>query len=323
MKNIIKSIPLMFACCVVSAPSYADLLANNRFQKELHGEPAPDAPKLLPNSEKSLGSPVNSEGNPVKEFFDDPSNGMNSGSKSAAGKNSDSSSGGLKSGNDGSNGASSWGHGSKVNPDGSAVQSSGNGTGAGSKYVDDGTNGASMWGHGSKVNPDGSAVQSSDDSQYNKDFPPLTEADKKMIPNASPPGMPSMPSKCAEDKNCKPCYVEANVAINKQRMNLEKVSAIYRYTHRFTSEGLDMMNGVAATAGGPAQMGAAVETQKVNGALDEFDKSVRSKNIELLDKLQEGLKQMSVCESKYFKNDDWYMRYGEVYYQFMQARYSN
>ena len=106
-------------------------------------------------------------------------------------------------------------------------------------------------------------------------------------------------------------------------MNLEKVRAIYDYTHRFTSEGLDFMNGAAAAGGGIAQMGAAAETKKVNGALDEFDATVRSKNKELLGELQKGLQKMAVCEADYFDNDDWYMRYGEVYFQFMQARYSN
>ena len=286
MSKYLKTLPLVLAACFASMPGYADLLVRGRFQKELSGEPAPAPPAHMQNSEESWGSPLKPDGNPVKN----------------SGKGS-----GSNSGNDGSNGASEWGGPNRKKSDGNTAKNSGQGSGSNSG--DDGANGETAWGgHG---------------SQYNKDFPPLTATDEKMMPDPNPPGMPSMPSKCAENSDCKPCYAEANAVLNKQRMNLEKVRAIYDYTHRFTSEGLDFMNGAAAAGGGIAQMGAAAETKKVNGALDEFDATVRSKNKELLGELQKGLQKMAVCEADYFDNDDWYMRYGEVYFQFMQARYSN
>ncbi len=204
------------------------------------------------------------------------------------------------------NNAAEWGGPNRRKSDGNTAKNSDKGSGSNSG---DGTNGETAWG--------------GNGNQYNQNFPPLTNTDEKMMPDPNPPGMPVMPSKCAENSDCKPCYAEANAALNKQRMNLEKVRAIYDYTHRFTSEGLDFMNGAAAAGGGIAQMGAAAETKKVNGALDEFDATVRSKNKELLGELQKGLQKMAVCEADYFDNDDWYMRYGEVYFQFMQARYSN
>ena len=48
---------------------------------------------------------------------------------------------------------------------------------------------------------------------------------------------------------------------------------------------------------------------------------VRRKNAELLARLQSELKGVSTCEAKYYKNDDWYDRYGYIYYQFMVAHY--
>lgn len=317
MSKYLKMLPLILVSCVASMPGYADLLVRNRFQKELSGEPAPAPPTQVQNSEASWGSPLNSDGSPVQN----------------SGKGS-----GTNSGNDGSNGASAWGgpgHG------GNTAKNGGKGTGANSEP--DVYNNAAEWGGPNRRKSDGNTAKNSDKgsgsnsgdgtngetawggngNQYNQNFPPLTNTDEKMMPDPNPPGMPVMPSKCAENSDCKPCYAEANAALNKQRMNLEKVRAIYDYTHRFTSEGLDFMNGAAAAGGGIAQMGAAAETKKVNGALDEFDATVRSKNKELLGELQKGLQKMAVCEADYFDNDDWYMRYGEVYFQFMQARYSN
>ena len=51
------------------------------------------------------------------------------------------------------------------------------------------------------------------------------------------------------------------------------------------------------------------------------DGVVRRKNAELLARLQSELKGVSTCEAKYYKNDDWYDRYGYMYYQFMVAHY--
>ncbi len=340
MSKYLKTLPLVLAACFASMPGYADLLVRGRFQKELSGEPAPAPPAHMQNSEESWGSPLKPDGNPVKNSGKGSgSNSGNDGSNGASewgGPNRKKSDGGAakNSESDGSNGASEWGGPSRKKSDGSAAKNS----------ESDGSNGASEWGGPNRKKSDGNTAKNSgqgsgsnsgDDgangetawgghgSQYNKDFPPLTATDEKMMPDPNPPGMPSMPSKCAENSDCKPCYAEANAALNKQRMNLEKVRAIYDYTHRFTSEGLDFMNGAAAAGGGIAQMGAAAETKKVNGALDEFDATVRSKNKELLGELQKGLQKMAVCEADYFDNDDWYMRYGEVYFQFMQARYSN
>lgn len=149
----------------------------------------------------------------------------------------------------------------------------------------------------------------------------LSATDDRLSAKYTPPGAPGVPSKCMENKACRPCFTEAYAKVNKTRVSLEKVRAHYDYTHRFSASGIALMQSVAATAGGPAGIGAAVETNKVNGAVDEFDKVVANKNAELLARLQGNLKEVNRCEATYYKNDDWYDRYGYIYYQFMAAHY--
>lgn len=164
---------------------------------------------------------------------------------------------------------------------------------------------------------------SNDNGSNNSDaYPPLTKVDAAMQPNYTPPGMPQMPSKCAENASCRPCFDTANGNLDTRRRNLEKVRGIYTYTHRFAQEGKDLMNGVGGLAGGAPAVEAAVQSRSVDQSLDAFDDTVRAKNAELLGKLQEDLHELAACEAKYYGNDEWYARYGELYYQFMQARYS-
>ena len=168
-----------------------------------------------------------------------------------------------------------------------------------------------------------SGLNSSHGSGLNSDaYPPLTKVDAAMQPNYAPPGMPQMPSKCAEDKSCRPCFEDANANLDIRRRNLEKVRGIYTYTHRFAQEGKDLMNGVGGLAGGAPAVEAAVQSRSVDQSLDAFDDTVRAKNAELLGKLKDDLHELAACEAKYYGNNEWYPRYGELYYQFMQARYS-
>lgn len=152
-------------------------------------------------------------------------------------------------------------------------------------------------------------------------FDTLTANDKRLEPDYQPQGAPAVPSKCMENKACRPCYTQAYDHVNATRRNLEKVRAHYDYTHRFTTQGKAFMQGVAGAAGNAAAIGAMVEAQKIDESVDAFDAVVRSKNAELLAKLQQNLREVSACEAKFYKNEDWYDRYGYMYYQFMSAHY--
>ena len=149
----------------------------------------------------------------------------------------------------------------------------------------------------------------------------LNSSDDRLKPDYTPPGAPSVPSKCMENAACRPCYTEAYAKVNKTRKALEKVRAHYDFTHKFSTEGIALMTSVAATAGGPAGIGAAVESRKVNAAVSDFDTVVRNKNVELLTRLQGELMEVNTCEAKYYGNTDWYDRFGYMYFQFMSAHY--
>jgi hypothetical protein len=155
-----------------------------------------------------------------------------------------------------------------------------------------------------------------------KYYDTLTEGDKKLEADYQPPGAPSVPSRCMEDKACRPCFTEAYGSVNKTRKFLEQVRARYELTHKLTTQGKAFMQGVAGAGGGIAALGAQAEVEKVDGALANFDKIVRDKNTELLGRLEKNLREVGVCEAKYYKNDDWYERYGYMYYQFMLAHYA-
>lgn len=192
---------------------------------------------------------------------------------------------------------------------------SGNGNGNGQPASDDGAN--------NNETASSAGPNSSQGGGLNSDaYPPLTKIDAAMQPDYTPPGMPQMPSKCAEDKACRPCFDDANANLDIRRRNLEKVRGIYTYTHRFAQDGKDLMAGVGGLAGGAPAVEAAVQSRAVDQSLDAFDATVRAKNAELLGKLRNDLQALAACEAKYYGNDDWYPRYGELYYQFMQARYA-
>ena len=154
-----------------------------------------------------------------------------------------------------------------------------------------------------------------------KSFRELSEGDKALQPNYTPPGSPSVPSKCMENKDCKPCFEKAHAGLAKTRINLEKVRAHYKFTHRFTTLGQQVLTAAGAAGGGIAALGASAENIKVDKALDDFDNIVKAKNKELLAKLEVNLKEISACEATFYKNDDWYNRYGFTYYQFMLSNY--
>ena len=249
--------------------------------------------------------------------------GMNS--QSGGGLNSASQGSGLnsESGSDGLNSESQGGGLNSESGSGSNSEShvgglnSASASGSNSESQGGGLNSASGSGLNSQSGSSGSNTHSNNDN-----YPPLTKIDEAMQPNLKPTGMPVMPSQCAEDKACRPCFDDANANLDIRRRNLEKVRAIHTYTHRFAQDGKDLMNGVGALAGGAPAVEAAVQSRSVDQSLDAFDETVRTKNAELLGKLQNDLHELAACEAKYFGNNDWYPRYGELYYQFMQARYT-
>ena len=293
----------------LSVPS----MATEPFQPLPDLEALPDLdnapPRKLHADQPSWGQPVDANGN-VGGANTGKSDGNFNGSASSndnggyASNNTGGNTNGSASSNDNGGYASNNTGGGNTNGSGNNSANSGGMNSAGKGGLNSGLNSS----HGSGLNSDA--------------YPPLTKVDAAMQPNYAPPGMPQMPSKCAEDKSCRPCFEDANANLDIRRRNLEKVRGIYTYTHRFAQEGKDLMNGVGGLAGGAPAVEAAVQSRSVDQSLDAFDDTVRAKNAELLGKLKDDLHELAACEAKYYGNNEWYPRYGELYYQFMQARYS-
>jgi hypothetical protein len=149
----------------------------------------------------------------------------------------------------------------------------------------------------------------------------LSQNDKGLDPNYRPPGAPDIPSQCMEDPKCKVCFGEAQAKVDQARIGLEKARAIYEFTNKLAKQGEALMQGAASMAGGPAAVAASVETMKTEETLKQFNQTVKAKNKELLGKVEVGLRAISACEKQFYKNDDWYNRYGYMYMQFMLAHY--
>jgi hypothetical protein len=154
------------------------------------------------------------------------------------------------------------------------------------------------------------------------EYEALSNTDGSLEPNYQPPGAPQIPSACMENKQCRPCFEKAQAGLNKSRINLEKVRAHYAYTHRFTDLGKKVITSAGAAGGGIAAVGATQENIEIDEVLANFDKVVRDKNKELLGYLQGNLQELGKCEAEFYKNDDWYNRFGFMYYQFMISQYS-
>ncbi|MEO6365776.1 MAG: hypothetical protein ABIO38_07005, partial [Luteimonas sp.] len=248
-------------------------------------------------------------------------NAGNSGNSGTGGKsgNSGNSGTGGKSGNSGNTGTGGKSGNSGNSGTGGKSGNSGN-SGTGGKSGNSGNSGqtgSSNNGNGGKAGK-GNGFSGSNGNAGGFDF--LTPQDQRMAPK-DPKGAPVLPSQCMEDEECRPCFVTAQASLDKTRANLEKLRGIYEYTHRFTARGQEFMSAAGQAGGGISQMGAVAENMKVDAVLEDFDNTVRKKNNELLGRLKTSLDEIGTCEADYFNNDDWYLRYGAMYYQFMQGHY--
>ncbi|MEP6940383.1 MAG: hypothetical protein ABI846_11515 [Rudaea sp.] len=151
----------------------------------------------------------------------------------------------------------------------------------------------------------------------------LTAIDERMNPNYEPAGAPDVPSQCMENDECKVCYGHAQERLNTTRKGLEKLRGITLYTQAMAKQGENFISAVGNTGGTVTAMQAVATNQDVDKTVSDFNSAVRSKREELLGKVKGELQEISACEKQFYKNDDWYNRYGFMYYQFMLAQYAN
>lgn len=147
---------------------------------------------------------------------------------------------------------------------------------------------------------------------------PLSDTDQSIADQMK--GGPRIPSRCAEDAACRSCFEGAQNSLNTNRYALIKLGAIGKWTDTFTTKSLafgDNVSGVHGVAGIAWQ----AERQKIEASHANFGKQYDAKYRELIGYLENSLNRIGQCEARYFKNDDWYDRYGFMYYSYMADRY--
>jgi hypothetical protein len=153
----------------------------------------------------------------------------------------------------------------------------------------------------------------------------LTDGDKALDPNYRPDGSPSVPSHCTapdgkSSEGCSDCYEAAYRKLTAVRLALEKLRRVGTTTRAFTAKSIafgDSVSGVHGVAG----LGWQPERTKIEQALQSFEKAYDAKYHELMGLLEAALKDIGQCEAKHFGVNDWYSRFGFIYYTFMADRY--
>ncbi|HSM37597.1 MAG TPA: hypothetical protein VK837_14440 [Longimicrobiales bacterium] len=153
------------------------------------------------------------------------------------------------------------------------------------------------------------------------EFATLTPEDEAARPDLDPAGLPQIPSHCADlGASCARCYGDAQAELENLRVYFEQLRRVDRSTRRYYSAAMSVGDGIATL-----HMGAALAWQeekiKIARSMQSFDASVEVKQKELLERLQDALRTIGACESEHFGVDDWYDRFGFVYYNFFALKY--
>jgi len=144
-------------------------------------------------------------------------------------------------------------------------------------------------------------------------------------PNYNPPGQPMIPSRCAGTGECGACFLEANAKLDKSRKLLEDMYVIYKQTELKAGRIHELANAAAGLSPYAQLAWTAIKNnpnEPMNVAQKHFYEVYDGNLEKLLAMANEGLIGVGACEREHFKDYDWYPRYGMIYYNFLQARYT-
>ncbi len=137
--------------------------------------------------------------------------------------------------------------------------------------------------------------------------------------NSAPlPGAPRIPSFCTTSE-CSSCFRDARQKFNDTRYQFEKLSAIYKCTIEYSKKAIalgDNTSGIHAVSG----MAWQVQRTKITKSVDDLKKAYDNKYDILLNGLQESMQKLSACEASHGL-EDWFDRFGYVYYEFIRDKY--
>jgi hypothetical protein len=151
----------------------------------------------------------------------------------------------------------------------------------------------------------------------------LTPGDRQFDPDYSPPGSPQIPSACAGSEQCNACYEKAVKDINFYRFSLDKGRGIANNTLQYARKAMAFGD----TASGSMGVGGLAWTHKAKPQIEKaaahLRKTYQGKYTEWIAGMQTSLQALGKCEEEFFKERDWYNRFGYIYYSFMADRYKS
>jgi len=150
----------------------------------------------------------------------------------------------------------------------------------------------------------------------------LNPDDDAFDPDYSPPGSPQLPTRCLDedDLECLQCYQSAQNELNFLRQTLERLRSIYGATKNYTERAISFGDSMAGLPGGFG-IGWPPERRGIEQEFEKLGKTYDKKYRELIGNLEKALREIAECEKQHFNTDDWYNRYGFIYYTFMADRY--
>jgi hypothetical protein len=162
--------------------------------------------------------------------------------------------------------------------------------------------------------------QNWDPKKWKDAFETLAPEDAAYDEDYDPPGMPELPLECAESDDCAACFEPAYERLKNVRIRFEKLRRLYAWTKAYKERAFALGDSAAGIHGlaGLAWVGERVELERT---YQRFEASYDDKYAELLDELRGSLEQIAECEEEVYGEDDWYNRFGFIYFQFMADRY--
>jgi hypothetical protein len=156
--------------------------------------------------------------------------------------------------------------------------------------------------------------------QFLDEWQRLHQDDARYEPNMD--GAPQIPSSCLEtgDEACQACFGPAYEKLNFVRYTLERLRAIYQSTKASTEHSISFGDSLAPSTGI-----AAIEWNRqkndILAAMEHLKGTYREKYNGLMGTLRTALNDVAACEKQVFHEDNWYDRFGFIYYTYMQDRY--
>jgi len=132
---------------------------------------------------------------------------------------------------------------------------------------------------------------------------------------------PPVPVSCLGREGCQACFGSAYLQLARSRVLLLRARAIFDATHRFATAAQALGDNLAPSTREAAFVWQ-MQKPRIAASLGAFDQSFDRKIADMLAVVRRTLQELSECEGRYYNNPDWYQRYGFVYFEFLQARYT-